>query len=1383
VWDAAKIAKCKAAHAFYDLDGSGSISYKELQPALERYSVSIPKGTEAIDYILAYDTNPDGKLDYSEFEELVRDLEAGTARTKPLPQNNHLSKADISSGGIASLSPVLLFASADADGSGSIDFAEFEKLHSIIVKETSERTEQMIAARKDTEEAKAKGRRARKQAICASMIAALMLFVNAGLTLAIVFLAKDTITGGDGRQLSRSGAVVQTGTLEEVFSTPATAESFDRLVLETDLLRTRPTSVIVDFADGSMVQFPPLTIQIFNHSAHLTNMQVGVRVSLRREAVPIFEFTGSSNRLTEQAPPTSAADATARATNPTSLSAVHTIRIIRKLGGFEEHLLGDVSSVNSGALSVPLSQSQVVRSTLLNISTSVNGDRIPLVEETASVDDAASSVWLLELNTTAAEFNIAGLCTALMAGGATSCGTAAEQTRAATSGQLSIEASKLTIQSFRDAAGPVGSAGAFAVLSINRELEGGATIAGLVRHLRYDAPHPIHLEQRRSVREALHSTVAGRSLASAKASAYTKKPGTIPEVHRRRLGWGDADFLYSRSDVPTNKNINIDCYNDQNPGAYAGTSVTTTHSGATCATWASVASAFGKTNDAAGICAIWRKPVLSTWASSLDANHPRVPCEGFLGERPWCMYQRANGRWSASTGPSSQMPSCSYMFLEEMRRAYQPGHAKDDTSMTPINPEWFWGLDRIQQQDAVYDTDPNALLFDGSGVHVFVVDTGCNLNHVEFAGRVGTSFRAYSVGDEGPVECPPGDVSKCPDNNGHGTHCASTILGAQAGVAPGAILHCVDVFDPARAPSAGSADSRRGLEWIVDYYERELRPNGIPALISASMGGKRSRSGDLKWRKPAEEAGILTLVSAGNDDWDACTKTPAGLGGDNDDLPLLTIGASNVDDSKALFSNWGSCVSLWAPGTGILAAKHDSDTAMTVMSGTSMSTPVAAGVAALAMEVALDASMQQYSHMSAATGLTVKNWMLFNALRDKITAIAPSSIVPVSFVSTLISSPAGQSSYVVRNGIFDVSHCATGDDACLAEAEVNSEQANVESSPNLLAHVPDYMQDVPEVAEPLFCEDYDERVYEEDCPEEGLQLCGDQMGVAPDGTSIMRPYRKVTQTCTFGCTCAAEVLVSYETCAFSASSYSYSNRPCAPVYKVDTEEQAAALSGLALTWSQLPGGEAYDAVDVAEEGLDPDCINLKANKYERVNGVPKYTFKTRSYTIRDNSAFYFSTTYSKDFLFYGEPYKKITLYNNGYFCLGKNFVPPSGRFGEWTDHFDARRGPCFSFLMTNLEPSVVQRCSRVKKINGRWVADSLTFTFTNAKLFGAQYTEDESAAVTVQFSLVFGENKIVVRYGDLSPSVTAIIGPSKGEGVPFGFESALPSLPISAAEE
>jgi len=529
---------------------------------------------------------------------------------------------------------------------------------------------------------------------------------------------------------------------------------------------------------------------------------------------------------------------------------------------------------------------------------------------------------------------------------------------------------------------------------------------------------------------------------------------------------------------------------------------------------------------------------------------------------------------------------------------------------------------------------------------------------------------------------------------------------------------------------------------------------------------------------------MLTLVAAGNDDSDACTKTPARLGGDNGESPLLTIGASNVDDSKALYSNWGSCVNLWAPGTGILAARHDSDTLMTVMSGTSMATPIAAGVAVLAMEVAGDAAMTAYSHMSSPTALNVKNWMLHVALQNKITALAPSSIVPVSFVSTLEAKKPGK--YVVKRGFTSSINCPAGDVQCQASADAASEQSNVASTPNLIAHIPDYMQNVANTAEPLSCDTYGETEYEEECPAPGVELCGSTTTIAPDGNSIRRPFRKARKRCDFGCVCAdGEEVETYESCAVTDNDYIFTGRPCAPVYKIDDEQLTTALNGLTLTWRPLAGGESYDQVDVSENGggIDMKCVGLESNDFEvKGPGDYRYTFATKRYDMTDDGARFFGTTYSTNFMFYNQNYKMLTLYNNGYMCFGRNFVPPTGRFDRWEDHFSSRKGPCFSFLLTDMEESKVERCSRLKYSSTGWKADSLTFTFYKQQLFGASFTGDAKPKVTVQVKLVFGTNEIQVKYGELADSLSAIIGPSKGEGVPAGFKSDMPNLPIAVSQ-
>jgi len=1332
-WEQECYAKIKAA----DADGSGNISVKELFDVIKQASEEVKEAQKGGIPIatLNPDTDGDGKVEKWEVDVFER------------------------------------IKAADEDKSGSINVKE------------------LFGVIKGAAESDRQKKLFRKLFVIASLLVVVMLFANMGLTMAVVFMAKDMAVAGDGKQVAKNGNIVQTGTLEEVITLSASSSIFEELVVDSDVLRTRPSSIIVDFKDGSMVQFPPLQIQIFTASALMANLQVGVKVSLKQNELPIFEFTNSPAQLQEAALPSGAAAATAAASASPALSAISAIKIIRKLGGMENKPMGRRRLEEAGneadegeadwadeGEAIPKSSAQLTRDTLAAVADIVKGGgKIPLVEDPEGtgvrpVIDTEPADWVVEVDSDA---DVRALCERLASFGANCVGAAEQQL-----GFVTVHASKMGIQAFRDSAS--GTSAPAGVKTIIKELSVGTTIAGLVRRpsasmrLTHDAPHPIHLELRKSVRRQLKHTPAGHRVAHRKLRRMLSDQ-RVPEHHRRRLGFGDEDFFYQKADLGAIPVVNMDCYDDQNPGAYAGTVDSPGDGTHPCADWASAAAAFGVTNDAAGLCSIWGAPPLPTFTATLDGNQPRVPCEGFLGEAPMCFLDKGGGSWGATTMPS-KLTSCTGLFIEQLNRAYTPGHASTDTTKTPIKPDWYWGVDRVKQQEAVYDTDPNALLFDGAGVHVFVIDTGVNLNHEEFAGRVGTSYRAYSVGDEGPVECDPSDVSKCIDVDGHGTHCASTILGAKAGVAPAAILHSVGVFDPALGGSASAADSSSGLRWIVEYYERELKPNGIPAIVSASMGGPGSAASDLKWKLPAE-AGILTLAAAGNDDSDACEMSPARLGGVADDLqlPHLTIGASNVDDSKALFSNWGTCVSMWAPGTGILAARHDSDTLMTVMSGTSMATPIAAGVATLAMEVAGDASKQSYSHMSAQDAVNVRSWMLFNALNDKLTAIAPASIVPVSFVPTLVDSEEGASSYVVKH----FKTCAEGDGACAVE--LSDEQINVATSPNLMAHIPDYMQDTAFVATPLACAVYAEPTYREECPPPGTQICGEPTKTLDDGSIIHRPYRKKIETCTFGCVCdGGAVKETLEPCAVAASDYRYTHRECAPVYQIDADAHPPEmLSGHALTWSPLTGGEGYELTDVTEDvGIDTSCVGVKSTVYDW-NEPYTATFGTDKYEMTDDGVRYFGTTYSGSFEFYGKAYQEISLFNNGHLCFGRSGYWASS-FKTFEDHFDPNKGPCFSFLLTDMETTAVEMCKRVQYGNG-WEAKSQTFTFSKAALFGSGFTGEEKPKVTVQVELLFATNEIVVRYGDMHPSVSAFIGPSNATGVVPGFLSDMPKLPIPSA--
>jgi len=229
-----------------------------------------------------------------------------------------------------------------------------------------------------------------------------------------------------------------------------------------------------------------------------------------------------------------------------------------------------------------------------------------------------------------------------------------------------------------------------------------------------------------------------------------------------------------------------------------------------------------------------------------------------------------------------------------------------------------WGIDRIDQHvlplDHTYNFEGN-----GAGVTVYIFDTGIRFDHAEFEGRARPGYDVFNDGQNG-LDC-----------HGHGTHVAGTVGGKTYGVAKGVTLVAVRVL------SCSGSGSYSGIIAAMDWV---VQNNGGPAVANFSLGGGASSAVNSALTTMIQ-SGVATAVSAGNDGGDACLKTPAST------PDAVTVGATTSSDARASYSNYGSCVDVFAPGSSITSAYNSSTTATAVMSGTSMASPHATGVLAL----------------------------------------------------------------------------------------------------------------------------------------------------------------------------------------------------------------------------------------------------------------------------------------------------------------------------------------------------------------------------------------------------------------------------------------------------
>ncbi|GAA0904898.1 S8 family peptidase [Streptomyces thermoalcalitolerans] len=233
-------------------------------------------------------------------------------------------------------------------------------------------------------------------------------------------------------------------------------------------------------------------------------------------------------------------------------------------------------------------------------------------------------------------------------------------------------------------------------------------------------------------------------------------------------------------------------------------------------------------------------------------------------------------------------------------------------------PNAPWGLDRIDQASRPLSgtyTYPDSA---GSGVTVYVIDTGVRITHQEISGRASYGYDAVSGGTPS-------------DGNGHGTHVATTIAGTTYGVAKKAKIVAVRVLD------AGGSGTISGVIAGVDWVTRN---HSGPSVANMSLGGGVSTALDSAVRNSIA-SGVTYAIAAGNSNANASSFSPARV------TEALTVGATTSTDARASYSNYGSVLDLFAPGSSITAGWHTSDTATNTISGTSMATPHVAGAAAV----------------------------------------------------------------------------------------------------------------------------------------------------------------------------------------------------------------------------------------------------------------------------------------------------------------------------------------------------------------------------------------------------------------------------------------------------
>ena len=272
----------------------------------------------------------------------------------------------------------------------------------------------------------------------------------------------------------------------------------------------------------------------------------------------------------------------------------------------------------------------------------------------------------------------------------------------------------------------------------------------------------------------------------------------------------------------------------------------------------------------------------------------------------------------------------------------EDGEMSIDTTQTGAT----WGLDRIDQRDRPLN---GTFIYTrtGAGVKAYIIDTGIRKTHTQFGGRAIDGFDAVD-GSLPAADC-----------NGHGTHVSGTVGGSTYGVAKGVTLVAVRVLSCSGSGTTSGVVA--GIDWV-----RGNHAAGQPAVANMSLGGGASSALDTAVNNCIND-GVTFAIAAGNSNANACNSSPARV------AAAITVGSTTSTDARSSFSNFGTCLDIFTPGSSITSAWSTSDTATNTISGTSMATPHVAGVSALYLQ----------SNPSASPS-TVRNALVNNSSLNKI---------------------------------------------------------------------------------------------------------------------------------------------------------------------------------------------------------------------------------------------------------------------------------------------------------------------------------------------------------------------------------------------------------------